>query len=248
MSAYQVVTPFRPFPPESDEHLLLGPFDWIGAIRMLEASVARSNGVPVITLTDIDTRLPVPSLTFITHERRLMLWILEVCLCYLESDAFDRDTAMVSPDCLVLENLQPWFRGELGIVVRTEEKHRGTGRVILNQLQFWSHAAKPRLVAFYREALRIAKGLPEDVIRWGADTEPIRQLLEPIEPGFWERQGLAVDLIPWHEVLEPLTRDNITRLQAGETMQVYRPVLDFRYTRKHHMAAAFDALFPAVSA
>lgn len=241
----RVVSPYRPFAPESVEHQTLGPFDWLGALEMLHASVARHTpDAEAVAITDVDTALPVPMLGFLTSERRLMLWILEVSLRYLESSAFDRDTVLISPDCLVLGDLRAVVPdADLGIVVRTESKHRGTGRVILNQVQFWRRAAQPALVAFYQQALRLARALPEDVIRWGADTEPLRQLLEPIEAGMAARQGLTVALMPWHEVLEPLTRENIDRLERGETMRVSKPVLDFRYTRKHHMRAAFESLF-----
>ena len=246
MSGFQVVTPYRPFKPESDHHLTLGPFDWVGAIQMLRDSVRRSNGVETLTLTDVGTSLPVPALKFATKQKRLMLWILDVCLCYLASDAFDRDTVMVSPDCLVLGPLAPWFEADLGVVVRTEEKHRGSGRMVLNQVQFWSHAAKPMLVAFYQQALKIAKKLPDDVITWGADTVPIHQMLEPIEYGIGDRMGMRVYQIAWHQILEALTHEHIVQLEAGEAIRVSRPILDFRATRKRHMKMAYDALFPVV--
>ena len=62
MSAFRVVSPFRQFVPESEPHRELGPFDWVDALRMLGASVSRSNGVETLALTDVDTDLPVPSL------------------------------------------------------------------------------------------------------------------------------------------------------------------------------------------
>jgi hypothetical protein len=127
--------------------------------------------------------------------------------------------------------------------VRPEEKHRTSGRTVLNQVQWWRHEAKAKLIAFYRQALAIGQTLPADVITWGADTEPIRQLIEPIEIGEWGRSGLTASLIHHAEVMESLSRVNINRLETGEQMRVGRPVLDFRYTRKHHMRAAFNSLF-----
>ena len=38
----RVVSPFRPFPAESDPHRALGPFDWVEALRMLRASVLQA--------------------------------------------------------------------------------------------------------------------------------------------------------------------------------------------------------------
>jgi hypothetical protein len=81
----RVVTPFRPFEPESREHLELGPFDWIGAIGMLRASVERSCHCETVAVTDVDTTLPGPTFQYATTHRRLMLWILDVSLRYLES-------------------------------------------------------------------------------------------------------------------------------------------------------------------
>jgi hypothetical protein len=242
----RVISPYRPFAPESDAHQSLGPFDWIGALEMCQASVKRNSpDTEAVAITDIDTRLPVPSLQFKTTERRLMLWILDVCLRYLESDAFDRDTVMVSPDCLVLKDLRPWFAekdAEMGIVIRTEPKHRESGRVILNQVQFWRRSSRQKIVAFYHEALKLAKTLPEDVIVWGADTEPLRQLLEPIDAGVWDRAGLRVDLIEWHQILEGLTTEHKRCLAWGSPIRVSRSILDFRATRKLWMRQAFDSL------
>jgi hypothetical protein len=239
----RVVSPYRPFAAESLEHQELGPFNWVGAIEMLQESVRRyCPKTEAVVITDVDTDLSVPALSFTTTERRLMLWILDVSLRYLESDAFDRDTVMVSPDMLVLGDLRPWFTADLGVLVRPEEKHQQTGRTVLNQVQWWSHAAKRSLVAFYRRALSIARTLPEDVIRWGADTEPIRQLIDPIEVGVGARSGLRVSQIHFASVMESLSRGNIDRLALGEPLVVTHAVLDFKYTRKHFMRAAFESL------
>lgn len=243
---WQVVSPYRPFPAESDEHLVLGPFNWEEALGMLRASVQRSCRVKTFAITDVDTTLAVPSFQFETTERRLMLWILEVSLRYLESPQFDKDTVMISPDILVLGDLSPWFRGDLGVLVRPEEKHQLSGRAILNQVQWWRVGAKKRLVTFYRRALALAQAMPEDVIRWGADTAPLQQLLAPLEIGLVTRDGLAVDMIHASVPMESLSGVNINRLDQGLGLLLSRPVLDFRYTRKWHMRRVFDAIFTGV--
>jgi hypothetical protein len=46
--------------------------------------------------------------------------------------------------------------------------------------------------------------------------------------------------------MESLTRLQMTQLDQGQPMMVSRPLLDFRYTRKLHMRAAYDQLFPSV--
>jgi hypothetical protein len=243
----QVVSPFRPFPPESDEHKILGPFDWVGALEMLRASVRHNCDCETYAITDVDTDLGVPAFQFQTVERRLMLWIVEVSLAFLDSDRFDRDTVMVSPDVLVLGDLSPWFTADLGVLVRLEPKHLDSGRTILNQTQWWRHGAKSRLVAFYRQALDIARTLPEPIRTWGADTEPLRQLLEPLNAGKAMRAGLKARMIPAGEVMDSLSSVNVRRLEEGLPLLVDRPLLDFRYTRKLHMRATFDSLFPVVS-
>lgn len=241
---WRIVSPYRPFPPESAEHQALGPFDWVAALQMMAESATRSCGCQVAAITDVDTNLPVPSFYFETRERRLMPWILEVSLRYLESPAFDRDTVMVSPDMLVLGDLSRWFTADLGILVRPEEKHQQSGRAILNQAQWWRVTAKTRLVAFYAQALALARALPEPILTWGADTVPLQQLLAPLEVGAVERGGLQVSLIHAAEPMESLSGVNINRLAVGEPLLVSRPLLDFRYTRKRHMPAAFASLFP----
>lgn len=236
LSPLRVVTPFRPFPPESDEHLALGAFDWIDAIRMLSASVKVSCECETRVITDHDTELPVRAFHYETLERRLMLWILEVALCYLDSTDFDRDTVMVCPDMLVYRDLRPWFAGDIGIVIRPDHV-----RPILNSVQWWPRARKMELISFYQRILKIARDLPEDFQRWGADSEPFRLVCEPLRPGLRRRKHWIVNMIDHHEVMEALSAESIEALKDGESVSPRRTVVDFRYLRKLHMRAFFNA-------
>lgn len=241
----RVVTPFRPFPAESIEHRALGPFDWIGAIEMLRVSVRRACGCDTVAITDVDTDLPGPTFKYRTLDRRLMIWILEVSRCYLASDDFDRDTVMCSPDMLVFEDLRRWFIGgvcDIGIVFRPGHPDRP----ILNALQWWPVASRMALVKFYTDAIELAKTLPDDLIVWGADSEPFRQLLQPMRPGIGKRlSGIVVNLIDSRSVMKSLTRDMIDALENGLPVDSTRAVMDFRYLRKRHMRAFFDATIGA---
>ena len=236
----RVVTPYRPFPPESQSHALLGAFDWIAAVRMLTTSVDRSNACDTLALTDVATPLPVPALSYPTTEPRLMLWILEVTCAYLESADFDRDTILVSPDTLVFQDLRPYFAGDLTVLIRADA--RFAARPILNSVQWFPVRAKARLIAFYREALAIGRTLDEGYLRWGADTEPLRQLLEPIVPGRSPRHGVDVSMVHAAAVMRSLPSQLIHQLDAGHPIPWPQiPVVDFRYLRKQKMAAYFDA-------
>jgi hypothetical protein len=234
----RIVAPFRPFAAESPAHQKLGAFDWIAALRMQQASARRAGIADCVAISDVATPLPVPALYYPTAERRLMLWILEVCLRYLESADFDRDTAMVSPDILVLGPLARFFTADLGVIVRLGEKFQASGRVLLNSVQFWRPAAQARLVAFYRDALALARTLPESVIVWGADTVPLSRLLAPLQAGRVDRAGLTVSCIPDDQVLAALSGSDIGRLDRGLAPDAPAlPLLDFKYTRKRHLAA-----------
>jgi hypothetical protein len=242
----RVVTPYRPFPPESREHIELGPFDWVGAIEMLRVSVDRFCACDTVTLTDIDTDVPGPVFAYRTAERRLMFWILEVALRYLESAEFDTDTVLVSPDSLVFCDLRQWFAGDIGMVVRPMHPERP----ILNALQWWPVASKDALVTLYRRALAIAHTLPEDIQVWGADSKPFEKLLKPLVPGCGPRKsGIVANLIDSRMVMTPLTSEVIKRLEAGEPIQPPSMVVDFRYLRKKFLRRYFDAtLAPQVTA
>ncbi len=240
----RVVSPYRPFTPESQAHKLLGPFDWVEALRMLAVSVTRSNHCETIAITDVDTDLPVPAFSYVTTERRLMLWMLEVSLRYLDSPQFDCDTVMVCPDTLIYGDLSPYFRGDLGLIVRSAPKYRE--RPVLNSCQWWRVDAKDRLVAFFTEALAIAKTLDKKAIQWGADTIPIAQLVAPIEVGLAERHGLQVLQIEQGTVLQSLSTLAIHRVMQGMTIPYPEiPICDFRYLRKLKMAAVFQATLGA---
>lgn len=235
----KVVSAFRPFPPESIEHQNIGAFDWLAALKMAQTSVVASCGAQAYAITDVDTDLPVPSYQFATTHRRLMLWILDVSLRYLESSAFDQDTIFMSPDVLMVGNPAAFCRGDLAVVVRFREKflHK---RPLLNGIQFWRHAAKAPLVRFYARALALAVQLPADLLRWGADTVPLVQLLEPFTPGTHDREGLQVSFADELRTVSGLASSELTRPLKRDGVV---PFLDFKYRRKAAMDTYFHAHF-----
>jgi hypothetical protein len=236
----KVVTPYRPFAPESASHRKLGPFDWTGACEMLRASVTLACQCDTAILTDADTAVPGLAYRYPLRESRLMLWLLDVWLQYLESDAFEVDTVMISPDTLVYADLRPYFRADLGVIVRVAQKYRD--KPLLNGVQFWRHAAKDRLVALYRQALWISKTLPEDTICWGADTEAIHRVIAPLQPGLFERAGLTIDGIPRWTFLGEANHGDQDRIARGLPPKTPPlPVMDFKARRKLYMADYFDA-------
>lgn len=243
----RVIAPFRPFEPESELHQSLSDFNWIDALRMCIESAMYACGCPVHAVTDVDTHLPVPALRYSTLERRLMLWTLEACCCYLESDDFDRDTVMLDVDQIVAKDLAPFFPADadLCVLIRPTSKHSG-GEPLLNGVQFWAVAAKSRLSSFYRAVLDRARALPESDLRWGADTIALRQTLEPMAIGLHDRSGVTVRMIHAGTVLEAWNSDQRTALELrGELIGPTRPVVDFRWKRKTGMRAVYDALVGA---
>lgn len=241
----RVVTAYRPFPAESREHQELGPFDWVGAIEMLRVSVQQSCDCETVAITDLDTVLPGPTFHYRTHERRLMLWILDVSLRYLQGAEFDRDTVFCSPDQLVFQDLSRWFAGECGFVIRPMHKERP----ILNALQWWPLKGREKLIVLYEQALQRAHQLPEAIKTWGADSVPFERLLKPLRVGMAEKKsGILANLIDSRQVMVPLTSDVIDALEKGQQIHPRGAVVDFRYTRKKFMRAYFDATIGAVAA
>ncbi len=234
----RVVSPYRPFAPESQSHKLMRDFDWVGALRMLAISVDRSNHCETLAITDVDTQLQVPALQFVTTERRLMLWMLEIALRYLESPAFDCDTIWVCPDTLIFGDLSPYFRGDLGLIVRSAEKYRL--RPVLNSVQWWRVDAKDRLVRFFQDALAMGKTLDKHALQWGADTIPLVQLVAPIEIGLVERHGLTVNLIEMAGVMHTISKLALHRLKQGLSLPQI-PICDFKYRKKVYLAEVFQA-------
>lgn len=240
----RIVSPYRPFAPESVEHQNVGPFDWVAALHMLQASANRVSAGEVRAITDVDTDLPFPALQYETAQRRLMPWILEIALRYLESDDFDQDTVLLSPDLLVFGPLEAHFVADLGVVVRPEPKFEA--RPILNCAQWWRHDAKNRLVAFYRAALDLALAMPDRMLAWGADTAPLVDLLAPVTVGLSRRAGLSVNGIHDRLVLTSLTAAQEAALDDGQPVAPpLTPLLDFRYRRKQRMTAFFAATIGA---
>lgn len=247
----RVVAPFRPLPAEYDHHKALSDFDWMDAIRMMSESVRRACHCDVHVLTDVDTDLPMPALKYVTHHRRLMLWYLEVCACYLASADFDQDTVMLDSDQLIYDDLSRWFAPDvdLGVLVRELPPKDPNGFPILNGVQWWAFHAKDRLVAFYRQALAIAQELPEEQIAWGADTIALQRLVEPYAIGETvERLGLRVRQIEADDVIERLSGKLIRQLNAGVRIERSRAVLDFRNRRKPFMRPVFAATLGALVA
>jgi hypothetical protein len=243
----RLVAPFLPLPVENHHHKELEGFDWVDAIRMLSRSAERSCGVPVEVITDVDADLPLPCLRYQTTHRRLMLWVLEVCVRYLESADFDRDTVVLDCDQLVYSDLRPFFaaNADLGVLIRPTHQDKDTWKKVLNGVQFWSLRGKKRLAHFYREALSRAEQMGDELVKWGADTEALRQLLEPVSLGMHTRGGVRVHMIDCDRVLEALSQEQIEGLQRGVAPRQLRPVTDFRYLRKVWMRQTYEMTVPA---
>lgn len=242
----RVVAPFFPLPAESVLHRSLPDFDWLLALRMLAWSVEERCRCPFHAVTDETADLPVPALRYRTHERRLMLWTLEACACYLESEAFDRDTVMLDVDQLVFRDLADVFPSEadLGLLMRPTTKHLDAGEPLLNGVQFWAVSAKDRLGPFYRQVLNRARTLPDDQLIWGADTVALREAVSPMVLGRSMRAGLRVACLPAQVILEPWSTEQILCLRdKGQLLGPSRTVLDFRYRRKQYMREVFAAAF-----
>jgi hypothetical protein len=185
---------------------------------MLSHSAEIACGVPVQVITDTSADLSLPALRYETTHRRLMLWVLEACVKYLESDDFDRDTVCLDCDQLIFSDLSRFFapRMDLGILLRPMMARRDTWKKVINGVQFWAVRAKSKLAAFYRAALARAEQMSGELQAWGADTQALRELLEPITAvGLVERMGLRVHLISDTRVSFPLTETQIEGLQAG---------------------------------
>lgn len=254
----RIVAPFKPFVSECGTHTLLERegFDWNAAIAMMiESARASCEDCPVHILTDIDTPLDFPALRYHTTSTRLMIWSIEICLRYLQSRDFDRNTVMLDCDQLIYGNLRKWFKKDpkvdIGVLVRPHGKHiEPGGEPLLNGVQFWHRSGRNRLVAFYQRCLDVVQQLPEHRIAWGGDTDALRQLIEPLEIGVTERSGATVQMWPAEDVLESWSSTHAAMLDAGDVPVIRHAVLDFRALRKRHMAAMFHAsraqMMPAV--
>lgn len=242
----RIILPYRPFAPESELHHELADFDWIAAIRMLSHTAKLACRCPVDVITDVDTDLPVPCLKFETRHRRLMLWNLEVCLRYIESPAFDRDTVIMDSDQLVYQDLAPFFnaRGvDFTVLIRPNKaKHEPRDAFpILNGVMFLQKRGRKALKRFFTEALAVAETLPDERIVWGADTDALRLLLEPLDVGVSYRDGLWVQMLTSGQVLEAFSTRHDEGLTSGEVPWPTKPVMDFRWTRKRRMADFYKA-------
>lgn len=244
----RIVAPFKRFAAECGTHQLLERegFDWDAAIAMMmETARATNEDCPVHVLTDLDEPITVPALRYATSAPRLMVWAIEVCLQYLQSEDFDRNTVMLDCDQLVFGDLRQWFKKnppvDIGVLVRPHGKHlQPGGEPLLNGVQFWHHAGRDRLIAFYQRCLEVVQQLPEHRIAWGGDTDALRALIEPIEIGIVERSGASVQMWPAEDVLESWSSMHTEILEAGQVPKVRNAVLDFRAMRKRYMAAMYQ--------
>lgn len=246
--SYQVIIPYAPFP-ESPAFARVRGFDWVEAIAQCRTSVRASCGqaVPVRLVTNMDGPSEGDTLVYQTTATRLQLWLTEIRLAFLQSDAFDRDTVLISPDTLVMNNLAGGFRpgADLGIIVRPAyDVGDQEWRKILNTAQWWRVRARAALIAFYQDVWAIAQTLHANYQKWGGDTESLLRRLTPIEAGLVERAGLRVAMIHAPEVFASITGGQIEILEAGGriTWPVAPPMLwDFKYLKKSAMGLAFRA-------
>ncbi len=183
-----------------------------------------------------------------------MLWYLEICAVYLASSDFDRDTVMLDSDQLIYQDLAPWFRDgvDLTILIRPNltklNRQDEKDLPILNGVQWWAHAAQDRLVGFYRAALERAQQLPDHRIAWGADTDALCDLLEPLKVGVHQRAGLTVRMVDSADVLHAVSAAQMRALRGGRPFVPRHAVIDFRARRKYFMHEIFAATLGPVPA
>lgn len=240
----KAVTPFKPFEAESSAHQRLGPFDWIDAISMLRVSVAKSCKCETFVLTDQSSAVPGEAHRYPTRHNRLMPWLLEINLRYLESDDFTDDTVLLSPDMLVYRNLRGWFKADLGIIARLSKKFRAN-RNLLFGVQFWRPSGRKALIRLYRDALAEAESYSEDLLKWGADIEPFYSRLHPEKYGTHQRGDLSVHFIGETSLMLSINDVDRTALDQAKPVHPGAPIIDFRYLRKHWMRPYFDATLGA---
>lgn len=231
----KLVSPYRVIraTTKCHEHLAAIGFDWVRALEMLAHSAKKYSKAETFAITNQTLR--VPHYAYQTREESLMIWILEISLAYLRSDDFDQDTVMISPDTLVLMDLKEKFCStawDLGVIVRPHPVVP-----ILNFLQFWPHHAKEKLIRFYTRCLHIGQGLDHHEKKWGGDTTPLIELLEPVDYKMVDRAGMRVRMWAEREFISRVTyRTKLIMPKIGT-------VVDFRYFAKKRMVEVYEELF-----
>ena len=249
----KVVAPYQCFPVEAHpESLAITTFDWCDALHMLDVSVRATyqGRVRVHALTDHETLVPVSAYRYQTQSTRLQVWLNEIRLAYLRSEDFDEDTILVSPDTLIVGDISQPFTTpmDLAMLVRPVKRFAGEWKSILNSIQWWRHASKKKLIAFYEQVIAIGQTLPEELQIWGGDTEPLRQLVEPMDLGIVRRAGLAVNMLRASDLFRSISSAEMANLVAGGRIdRPSLPILDFKYIRKPFMRPAFEQLFGEVA-
>lgn len=237
----KIVSPYRPMPISTVAHANVGPFDWVDALRMLRESGQRV-GLETFAVTTPDAHLGVPAYVYPPTTDQLTVWIVEACLRYLESDDFDADTAMLSPDMLVFADPFRWLTADLVMVGRLTPKYMNAGRPLLFGAQLWSFKAKRRLIKLYQKALEISREVAATQGMWGADIEPFLTLFAPLREGRRYRSGLTVRLLTGTDWMVSLPRLDIDRMDHGlAPTWPSAAIVDFKYRRKQAMRAYFDA-------
>ena len=235
----KVISPFHKIVPYKEHHVeLVGRFDWLDALRMLRKSAQMRSSCDTFVITD-DADFPLPHYRYRTEETYLMLWVLEVCLRYMESEDFDQDTVFVSPDSLVMGNLDIFGGFDIAVSARPSK----LSNRLMNGLQWWPLASRDKLLAMQRRALDIARGLPENDKLWGADTIPLLELLGPIEEGLHQNGELVVRVFP-HPTLQTVNAVTMRKLEAGRRINPHNSLVhDFKYWNKVYMVPYFQKVF-----
>ena len=238
----KVVAPFRRIEPVEAHHIELKArgFDWIESLKMLATSARMRCDCDTFVIT-CDDDLGVPSHVYSTEETSLMVWILEVSLRYLESDDFDQNTVFVGADALILKPLDLFGGFDIALTAR-KELAKYDSQPLMNGLQFWPLEAKDKLVAFFSEALRIARSLSDEQRKWGADTTPLLMLLGPVIKGTHRRGDMTVRFFPWPMLLE-ISSVMMKKIRVGKRVDAKGSVADFKYWKKLHMKEYFERTF-----
>lgn len=125
-----------------------------------------------------------------SEEEYLMNWILAAQLQFIESDFFNQDSVLFSPDALIVRPLEQIFEQDFDIGFTVRDNPRWP---INNGVIFLKPQNKEKIADYWKFAISVCKSYPVETQKWYGDQQSVHEVYAQ---GSHEQIGLNVKLLP----------------------------------------------------
>ena len=159
----------------------------------------------------------------------LMIWILEAQKNYIESDAFNCNSVLFSPDALIIKPLEEIFEQDFDCAVTLR-----ADTILNNGVIFIKPQNKNRLIKLWDDAIKKCWSYHAALQNWGGDQKALQDVLSSAD---YKPHGLNVIKVDMEKYNAPYIRAGI---ETNKELLEKASIVHFKGDRKKLMQETWE--------